>query len=85
MAWVENRYFHTKTMRTSEMLDVKLRLCPKPKNKECPAILHIPKNSEVLVYQDIEHYDQADGHQATWRKIKYMQHKGWVNENLLQK
>jgi len=83
--WIENRLFNTERMRTSEILDVKLRSCPKPKESECPAILHIPRDSEVIVYRDVAYHDQSDGRRATWRKVEYMQQKGWVNGSLLRK
>lgn len=83
--WLEKRFFHTERMRTSESLDINLRTCPKPKDSECPPILHIPKGSEVIVYHDVAYHDQTDGRRATWRKVEYMQRKGWVNESLLRK
>jgi hypothetical protein len=82
--WLESSYIQSDRMRTSSIFDVNLRLCPKPIESECPAILHIPSNSEVMVYPDIAYYDQPDGRRSTWRKAEYQTRKGWINERLLQ-
>ncbi|OQX07344.1 MAG: hypothetical protein BWK73_28455 [Thiothrix lacustris] len=81
--WLEQRYFRIEKLQVSMEVDVRLRVCPKPRDTDCPTLVKIPMGSEVIVYKDIAYYDRDDGQRVKWRKVEYMQWQGWVNGNLL--